>query len=573
VTILLFPTHLHYEYRPVESLYIFQNLPLFAALYSVWMATLLLLIFSMDDKKGHLEGMILAAVFGLVFWGFWAIIAPNRTGDGISLATSVNYVSTKQTISGHIAYSDFPGLYTLGSLLQQITGMETAVTTTALSLVEYLILSSLLYAIFVRSLRSSLAATVATVLLVQGCWIWSRATFFYPGFLGFIFLAAFLVLTYRKEGPIFGTNQDRVMAFILLAAATVTHFVSSVIMFFILLGVYSVQAASSKLFEPPEYRRNLEMINWPILGLFIIVPLVWELYWAVSTFGGLTQYIPKLINEFSEGTLFRYVTTLGGMNLGGQAPLWASLVRWFWLGLIYGVSSLLAVATLIKIRRLNIREKRELGTLIGIAIFGITSFFASPGGVEGQRLLMYLPVVLIPIMLRYVFDLRASFKMIAVGILVCLFFVLSLPSFLAHNNTISTDAFYPQEFSAGKYVLRIYGDTDILSLFSGGQDTDKAIRYFVISSTWHGESPLVGRENVATVWQELDKVITEFENSQSARSVYIFSERTKTPYQHFFGIESDDPEWVEVEQRLEKNNMVYTNAFVQLYMPAIRGSE
>mgnify|MGYP001093293298 CR=1 FL=1 len=71
--ILLSPVHLSHEYRIFQSPYGFDNLPLFGALYSIWMALLLLLLFTRGSDWGKAA---IVCIFALVHLGFWTIAFP-----------------------------------------------------------------------------------------------------------------------------------------------------------------------------------------------------------------------------------------------------------------------------------------------------------------------------------------------------------------------------------------------------------------------------------------------------------------------------------------------------------------
>ena len=92
--LLLFPVRLTNEYHPIQAPYLFENLPLFGALFYLWMLLLLLLLFSKrDEDRLTWENLALASVFGLVFLGFWVIITPYGSyADGIYNMGHVRYL-------------------------------------------------------------------------------------------------------------------------------------------------------------------------------------------------------------------------------------------------------------------------------------------------------------------------------------------------------------------------------------------------------------------------------------------------------------------------------------------------
>lgn len=564
--VLLFPVHLEYEYHAIQSTYIFgNNLPLFGVLYLVWITSLLLLLFTKGgERKSHWEGLALAGIFALVFLGFWKIIAPISPSDFILHSTTTEYISSQGSLSSHpnIGYIDFPGLHILTLSIHQITGLDVFHAAAIIPVFDALLFSALLYLLFSKSLKNPYLAVFAVLLLIQGSWvIWFC---FYPGSLGLVLLTAFLAWINRKEHAFLATWQDRLIAIILLAAVTMTHLVSSICFFFILLGVYLGQRLSRLGKGITQYEQE-GMVGWSTLVLFLVIPLAWEIYSAVATFGNLATAPSKFIADLTEGEFLLYSTSIVQANLGEVIPLWARLTRLFWLFFIFGFGGILWLRNLFRLRTLTLVESKETWEMLGIALLSIPLFIGAGGG-ELVRIMVYIPFFTVPIILRFFLSFRSQLKRYAFNLLAVAFLILSFPTFLAYNNEVSTNAHYSYEFSAASFVHSVYGSGANLSVFSVGEG-NYPIRRFVLDAYYrHAGSAFTALESEDEAWQGIDKVVTAYENPRR-QSILIFSERAKTPYQHIMGIDPNHPKWEELEHRLQGGSKIYDNGHVQIYTP------
>ena len=568
--IFLLPAHLNYAYQAVESLYIFDSLPLFVFVYCSWMLILLLLALTLEGKnKNKWEGLALALIFSLVYLCFWTFIAPVKTGDGLDFTTSVKYISNQGQLFANIPYGEFPGLLLLTSALQQVTGISVFAATGTFVIFNALFLAIAFYLLMLMVLGNVRFALFGVLLFIQGNWMLSRINYFYPGYLGLTLLIIFLILLNRREGSIFNTFQDALVAIIILFAATITHFISSVMMPFILLGIVIVQVANyrRKMSNKLPYVSNDVRIKWFMLFLFLVIPIIWVIYYASTVFGYLVGYIPTFLQALTQDHLFSYALTTSQANLGGTIPLWANVTRWLWLFFTYAFGFVIGLGRLLRVRRLKSVDRKIVGGFIGITLFCTISFVISPGGEQGQRFLMYLPLCLVPIIFVFFINLDKGMRKYAIVIVAILLFFSSLPSFLAYNNTVSTDAFYPQDFSTGEFVKSYYGDVKDVTVFSGGLDTTTATYYEVPDAQYYyGVSNLIELKDANAVWEAFDQFLATYQNSQGQR-IFIFSIRTKTPYQHTFGIEPTDPKWQTIEETLQQGDEVYNNGSAQIYQP------
>ena len=94
LVIFLYPAHLTDQAYPVESMYVFSNLLLFGALFTVWFVVLLGLALSHgNEKTRNLENMVLVAIFTLVFTGIWVSLRASYAGEASRDASNIDYLN------------------------------------------------------------------------------------------------------------------------------------------------------------------------------------------------------------------------------------------------------------------------------------------------------------------------------------------------------------------------------------------------------------------------------------------------------------------------------------------------
>lgn len=569
VTVLVFPTRLTLEYYSIQSTRIFDNLPLFAVLFCIWLAVLLLLLFSKsDEQKSDWENIALVCVFSAVFLGFWTIITRNGlTNEGILHAAHVRYLNGVEKIPvGHrsLGYFDFPGLHLLGSFVSQVTGLDAIQSSALIVFSQALILAALLYTLFRRLLSSHYAAALGVLLVIAGNISLDKVNFFHPRNLGIILLVTFLVIITRNKERLFGTVPDTILMLILAVAAMMTHFVTSFLLFFIMLGIYVVQKLD---------RTNRE--NAPPLIIFLVLPFAWAMYWSFITFGSLIGTFPKVWANWAKGDVLWFLTMSAKANVGENLPLWANMSRLYWWVLIYGFGSIVGLWNLFRLKRLSPMQKRATGVLLGIIAVSAVSTLASPGGGRFDTYILYGAFAAVPILLWFLLSLRNHIRKYALTCLAVLFFVLCFPTFLAHNNMIEYDAYYPDEHASLQFLESNVVPVEQLHYFTGNWVKHLASYYvpdaylytlFLVETMAKGEADL---------WADMDRLIGRFE-SEAGRPdrvvVFMWSKKLKLPYQHFFGITPEHPNWQMLKDKLSRQDKIYDNGDVQLFMAMEGGS-
>jgi hypothetical protein len=557
--IFLYPTHMGYELQTIQSLYVFNNLYLFSALYYVWIAILLLLLFAPRVQDDHdWEKLGLVCLFSLVTFGFWVHLHQGYFGEVFAYASRVNYTVGHGGVP--TGSSDFPGMDILGAVFRLVTGLETFPTITVILLFESVLFGALLFIFLRNCLSSSRVSSLAALLVIVGS---SELAKYIPQFMprGFalILLTLILAISTSPEKGTFSKWQERLLFILVFSMLAVTHLMTSVVALLVLFGAYLVARFTK------SRQTSLALV---VFSFMIIV--FWELYFAVTTFEGQAGFFSNMIQRLSEGELLSpYVLSMGQANLGGSVPLWALMIRYFWLGLTVVAGSLVSVRNLIKIRSLTSIETVATGGIVGIGIFLVVSSALS-GGVESIRVLLYLPVFTVLTVFLWCRSHPIWMRVSSGVLLTVLIFFLALPTFLVNNDRVRNSTFSSYEMAAGAFVgsqsgqgMTVYNS--VYSLLVSYYAPPFDVRYIDYYSL------LTAGEGEAGFWQRLDSLVAEFEDPTNKKSrLFQVADRSVWPVLFTYGIDpATDPRWQNMKEELDRENLVYNNAFVQLYQAGI----
>ena len=579
--ILLFPVRLRYEYHAIESVYAFgNNLPIFGILYYIWLATLLLLLFS-KGRNSEWQRVALVCIFALVFFGFWAINTP--TGghwDHLWQMGHIKYILETGSIAPdhlNLNYFQFPGFHIAVSALSLISGLELFEIRIIYTIFSGVLFTALLYLLFVNLLKDSYLSSLSVLLLLLGS-ILGRQQGFWPGSLSFIFILLFLlILTGRHANRMPGMGIPMVVIMvILLAVLTITYLPGSACFIFILVGIYLLQKVAKR-----------KVVALTTVALILVMFLAWSMYLATSFFEGLAEYIPT----FVAGFITPAERVGSALTLVTPTPAWAISIKYFWLTLIIGFGGIIGICNLVEVKKMDTIEALETGGLLGVAGFLFVSFFAIPGQLgQGTRAMAYFPFFTIPIMLAFLSRFRRNdtisyqnpllkehrginkytgfrrilasfggwFRRHIFTLLIILLFALSFPTFLIHRASSSSTAIYPYELSAGEFIELGYESKE-LNLFSDVY-TCIMYTYYVPEAHLIGMQVVTGAEDL---WQKMNKLVDDFENYGNA--IFVLSERFRQPPHQPAIMESTDPKWVEIVNRLAENNKIYDNGQIETY--------
>ncbi|MCL0079873.1 hypothetical protein M1O18_03100 [Dehalococcoidia bacterium] len=567
VLIFLFPARLTLESHPVESVYVFDNLPLFGALYFAWFAVLLALALSRGrGRTNELEKIALVPIFTLVFAGLWVSLRQSYAGEAAWHASNIAYLNQNGQIplTGHLYLADFPGvLYLadfpgiaiLGSAISQVTGLADFDVLTVLLMLQILLFPILLYLTFKNVIKDSRWAALSVLLAINGSIMIAKLLFqFHPGaFAPLLLLPTFLlVLTHSS----FRTWQGVLLCSLLMLAVTITHFVTTAVFLLILLGIYILQKLSN---------RNLVTLSSVTLCGVIIVS--WQMYLATNTFEGLVNLVSRMLEDLRQGLLISgYTAALADAYTREGIPLWANLTRYLWLAL-FVFAAIVGFKNLLKARSLDDIETKVTGGLVGVGFMFIAVALAA-GMTELFRVLIYAPFFTAPILVMFCYKLRQPLKRYSFITLTALLLVFSFPTFLAHNNTVGTTAYYSYEFSGYERLKSWYGDIKGVYI-GGGVHPAPLLDYYIKRPYYTGTSFYFLEEHTPSGFlKELHRQLTLAQNrGKQATSLFVVEEgRLRAQFEHFLGIDLvTRPEWDAFKDRLSHEDLIYSSGYIQFY--------
>ena len=303
---------------------------------------------------------------------------------------------------------------------------------------------------------------------------------------------------------------------------------------------------------------------YPII-LFIIIPLVWEMYCTDHTFGMLAPLFFQMKQNLEGGTFLQWIFFLGTSNLGEQIPLWASAIRLFWWVFIYGLGTIAGLILLLKPKKLSTSEFLITGGLLAAIIFTGAATILAPGGQRFTHFFMFAFFFTIPPLLFLVIK-PGRFRNIGFALMVILCFILSFPSFLAHNGNIDTESVYSYEVDSSQFLNRAFGsgkDLTIVEQISVGTEQ----LYLPDAVAFGGQAWNPTSKEV--ILQSHTDLLSGFLYSIQGFRVYITSNRMKISAEYGWGISPDDPFWQQLQEKLEGayTGCIYNNGFVQIWTP------
>jgi hypothetical protein len=567
--LLLSPTRLVLEYQPIQSASAIANLPLFAALYMTWLFLLLLLLLA-DRGASRWEKPALVGIFALVFVGFW-LITGQYTGlryDGLGNAGHISYLSHQPDgkiplDNPNLGYFNFPGMHLLAFALVQVTGLGLFEGVTFALTVHLVLLAVLFYILFLNTLGRPSVAALGALLAIQGNIMLARYSF-YPGIWALVLFAAFLFLLYRPGQALFETWQERFLILLLLGATTVTHLVAATLLFFALTGIFLVRS-----WQLLRTKTGIGMVSASTLAVFLVVPLSWDIYWATRIFEGVTEVTSGVIGDLTEEGLLVYFFNLGQSYAGAEVPLWTVVVRVFWWGALFLFGTVLGLKNLLNIKGLNRVQQVETGGLLGVIGLSGAVTVLSLGGAEFYRYLLYGGFFAVPIILRFLLGLSGTTRRVALGLAVSLFFVLSFPTFLAHNNLVGVSGYYAPELQAGSFLNQTSaGQGEGLAIFN--DPSENGLFSFSVPEAMLLTTPQPSELRVEKdFWEALDRMAEGFKAmATDARRSDVFlyySQRKVATAELFWGLKPDNPEWRRFEDTVAQTSKVYENGMVELY--------
>lgn len=567
--ILSYPVDLQLAGSPMQSTESIRALNLFGALYYLWLLVLLALLLGSTEVPRHSERALVVILFTLVFWGFWIVKTYEGQVEELGFLANVKHLADTGRISlgtRNLYYFDFPGLSILAHALQSIAGLSYQHVRTVGVLSAAVLSALVLYCLheIVTCVPGPGHATryLVVPLIVQSSMLLSVQFFFRPeSTLALnLFLTVLILAVHDKY--LRNSSWHLALGLLLLGALTITHFMTSVAMVFVLSGIYLARIA-------PANRGNIR----GAIVLLLAMVIGWQLYYAIRTLDVILGLATRLTSLIDAGTALAYVTTLARANLAEEIPLWARMVRLFWLIGVYLVASVLAVWNLARLNDLSRFDRISTLGLASVALMSALSAVLSATGVQASRYLQYGSFFAAPLLLSHL--ARVKQQRLLLKTVVPAFLLLSLPSFFAFHGQISTRTLYPSEGRGAEFLSSRVADRDNVNVYTGARELNYYVFYFpntvIRTPPRVAEDPnLLTASDVPVFWNATDALLSEFSahplgDSDEGR-VFVFSKAFLLTYRHLLGIPVDDPRWTTVQVRLNSANLFYSNGQVWSYI-------
>jgi hypothetical protein len=486
-----------------------------------------------------------------MFLGFWILITPSgRYPDDIYTLAHVRYIQNNGNIGTadvpSLSYLNWPGLPILGVIFSDILSTDIFLTRVLILLVVIVLLPLLFYLLCRNSSLSKKMAALAAVLFIIGDADLARSINFAPVMLGAVLFMLFLILWKKHFSA--KSNLYVPVLMLLFVTLTISYFITGVcllvITFVTLLGQVKIS------------RKKIRPTNLVFPLSLVLVLFIWNINWAANQVLSSFDKIMVSIQTYK----LAFILNSAGSGIE-HVPLWANFTQFFWLFLIYGAGSIIAVMMLVR-KKFRVSHLVDITGFLAVALFSIIIYFFSPQGSQFQRFLMYAPFFTIPILLLFISSLPKKRTIILV--LIVLIATLSFPTFLTENKHVSTYSFPNSQNKAFEFV-QTSSDSGLLQIYSQGIIT-WTIRLYLPQAQLISEP--VFFENQSNIWGELIVVHERFENSSNPLRIFIMSNQIEqfvlTNYPYTSKIDANEQV---LRQSLKLDNRVYDNSYSQFYSP------
>lgn len=505
----------------IQPLQLIQNPAAFGVVFTVWIALCLALLVL---AKRESERILLLILFSLVFLDFWMIRAPNGVApDEYVNMGIVKYVVAQGPLSyrvSSLAYLDYPGLDLLGSALSLVIGISITSLRQPLSIVLAGFLVGALYVFFRRLVGIEANPSLMTIFALLGSLVWVHMIGFIPLFFGQVLLTTLLLAMLMK----------RTALLLVLFAGLVTAYLPNSILFLVLLGMLLVVEAIHK---GPCLKTYLVIFVSCAVTFF-----AWNAYWAYGYFGGTLLYL----------TAFQLSSLTPALGIVTNVPLWAKAVEYFWLFATLGLGMLVGVSIVFRGKMQDANKRILVAGVLASLIFGATSFVIAPGGQQLDRLLFVSPFFFSPLAWTALAPrIRGRTRLV---IFVIVLVLMTFPTFLIQERSISTTIVYSYEVGLGVYLAK---HNLVSSSITIDQETVGVIEYYLPTTSLYAPAFSLGDMSYAFGPNSTgEKVVTAI----SFATLFF----TQGP-----GVTN---QFIDVTQvAAESQNVVYDSGSVLVYLP------
>lgn len=567
LTVLLLCSSLQLTLDPlaVEALHIFANLPLFAAIFPLWLGVFFYLAFSTSPSGLELiEQVSLALVLALVFNGFWIINSPYGFGsDHMANLEVVKSIQNVGELPSLQIIQTYPGAYLLGDFFSTVTNLGLFGMATFLRLETALLGATLIMMVLSSLLGNKRAAILALLFLVvvgaalSPAGVPSRSLAFRGDIFSGVFWVALMVIVFRNRSRVLAGTADVISTLLLIFAITITYIGHSIAFTCFFFALFIVQ----------RWGKEAEPLKTGVLLLTFIIPVSWFIFTATRSFNYAVGLLPGLINIITSGEyLYSFGQSAGGSTGAGGIPLWLtslSYLRWAF----FGLGTLLTIIYLFRARNIGSQRRREVSVVIGIALLTVVLTLLSQRGIQFSRYMWYAPLFLAPMLVRPLFKLAGTWKRICLGVVIFVLFIISLPSFLVYyGSTFNTYVITGQDIESGEYMSSHYGDIKDLKVYTNRHYPD-IVLYYLSDAVSKGPREPFRLSDEDDLWSEMNNLVSDF-NDSSTPSLFVYSAHASLLWYHELGVLPDAEQWQDIERELagvDGINLVFSNDYVQIY--------
>lgn len=536
----------------VQSIAAINHPEYFAGEFLGALVIALILILTATGRTSDFQRVIALSEYCALFFAFWTYQAHGLIGEPFNFFSDAKTVLGSGFLPQHLSYGGEPGAAEILSVFSQMLHLSLATSEVILSLIEVTMFVTLSYLLFARFLRNKNLASLA-VILVAGSNIAAATKVgeFHPAnFAPFLLFPLALLVLVQSNKP-----EQTLLFGILVSTISITHFLDSVFLLFLLVVANSLTIYSRK----PKS-------SFRLVAVSVVVFLAWQVFFVN---GG---YFASLTRLATQGENF-FVSLLLTANTSGYAlgrsPGWIMLVLYAgWV--MNGLGAVFGISRLKSLRNEGPSITILVGGVLASILVAIVSMLLGSLSNAVYRTLDYITLFSIPALLLLLTGHSERVKKIGPFILVAVIIILSLPSFFAFNANISTSVYSTQHVASSYYLSRftvpgtqLFGVTaefPIESYYLLGMSVRTS------SSTACGPG-MVGistlRGSNETIWMGVDCILATFQTSGGG--ILEFSGMWQVPFKAYLGSVPSETQWNTVNSELSRNPLVYTNGQIELF--------
>jgi hypothetical protein len=537
--VLSFPTEYRYNYNVVQSIDLFgKNFYLFSILYYCCVAWIIYAgsRLNVRDKFASLVLSICIAFINTEFWNL-RVNSPIPISDGqlnhayiVGLVANAHIYGLSQGLN---FFASWPGMQLVAATLQETLHVSTT-DAMVLQVSGVIAITAVASYLFFFEMLHSPALSLVGVLLLTGFSTHFQVFYFTPSNMAYAILLLGLWLTSRVIFSNAGSFKMLTLITLMGLGVAVTNFLTMLLFTVVVTALWLTMSG----------KRTLSPLV-PLLGASLMIPTVYG--------GGLMVVLSSGLN-FLHGGFYSEFASFYQSKVGGPVPVWVSDITLFWQ-LLFAIPAIIGIVLLaVRRSKLNKHESLLCKCLLALVPYGI---LLATGNVYVVTPLAAIPLFSIPLMLGWL-NREKSKKVVTV--LVIVFVVLSLPTFLAYNRSQEYYKIYPQNLESYVFVLNGLNDTGDATVILMGIHQ---LPYFSPGITQ--EDPATNALTQHDFWKIWFEVLGSLGLSQQQNSILIFSKDSIGPWYPYLGINPSNVNWTVVQRILTQRALIYNNGFSQEY--------